>query len=308
MANAIRRCAIYTRKSSEEGLEQDYNSLHAQREACEAFIRSQAGEGWRLVKTAYDDGGFSGAGMERPGLQQLLADIREGLVDTVVVYKVDRLTRSLADFARMVEVFDAQGVSFVAVTQQFNTTTSMGRLTLNVLLSFAQFEREVIGERIRDKIAASKRKGMWMGGVAPLGYDVRERRFVVNQDEAETVRHIFERYLELGCVRLLKEDLDRRGIVSKIRVSKAARYPGGPLLLTRRTLQAVGPLPHKLSWPSDSSAERYISLTLGSSSTIRTFALLPFYLPETGCGTAGRQPGTVCQWCWNPGSRGRQHQ
>jgi site-specific DNA recombinase len=161
MADAGRRCAIYTRKSSEEGLEQDYNSLHAQREACEAFIRSQTGEGWRLIETAYDDGGFSGAGMERPGLQQLLAHIREGLVDTVVVYKVDRLTRSLTDFAKMVELFDARRVSFVAVTQQFNTTTSMGRLTLNVLLSFAQFEREVIGERIRDKVAAGVTPFRW---------------------------------------------------------------------------------------------------------------------------------------------------
>ncbi len=227
MANATRRCAIYTRKSSEEGLEQDYNSLHAQREACEAFIRSQAGEGWRLVKTAYDDGGFSGAGMERPGLQQLLWNIREGLVDTVVVYKVDRLTRSLTDFARMVELFDAKGVSFVAVTQQFNTTTSMGRLTLNVLLSFAQFEREVIGERIRDKVAASKRKGIWMGGVLPLGYDVRERKLVVNHDEAETVRGIFERYLELGSVRLLGKDLHQRGIVSSARISRKGNARGG---------------------------------------------------------------------------------
>src|SRR5208283_1719753 len=173
-----RRCAIYTRKSSEEGLEQNFNSLHAQREACEAFIRSQAGEGWRLVKTAYDDGGLSGGTMERPALQRLLADINQGLIDVVVVYKVDRLTRSLADFAKMVEVFDAHGVSFVAVTQQFNTTTSMGRLTLIVLLSFAQFEREVTGERIRDKIAASKRKGMWMGGVVLLGYHVCDRRIV----------------------------------------------------------------------------------------------------------------------------------
>src|SRR6185437_15726634 len=169
-----RRCAVYTRKSSEEGLEQDFNSLHAQREACEAFIRSQQGEGWRLVKTAYADGGLSGGTMDRPALQRLLDDIRHGLIDVIVVYKVDRLTRSLADFAKMVEIFDAQGVSFVAVTQQFNTTTSMGRLTLNVLLSFAQFEREVTGERIRDKIAASKRKGMWMGGVPPLGYELRE--------------------------------------------------------------------------------------------------------------------------------------
>src|ERR1700721_1959610 len=172
----IRRCAIYTRKSSEEGLEQDFNSLHAQREACEAFIKSQAGEGWRLVKTAYDDGGLSGGTMERPALQRLLADINERLIDVVVVYKVDRLMRSLADFAKMVELFDARGISFVAVTQQFNTTTSMGRLTLNVLLSFAQFEREVIGERIRDKVAASKRKGMWMGGVVPVGYEVKDRQ------------------------------------------------------------------------------------------------------------------------------------
>ena len=222
-----RRCAIYTRKSSEEGLEQDFNSLQAQREACEAFIKSQAGEGWRPVKTAYDDGGLSGGTLERPALQHLLADIRLGLIDVVVVYKVDRLTRSLADFAKMVEVFDAQGVSFVAVTQQFNTTTSMGRLTLNVLLSFAQFEREVTGERIRDKIAASKRKGMWMGGVVPLGYDVSEHRLVINPAEAETVRAIFQRYLELGCVRLLKAELDRSGILSKRRISRSGVESGG---------------------------------------------------------------------------------
>src|SRR5258705_5016286 len=215
-----RRCAIYTRKSSEEGLEQDFSSLHAQREACEAFIQSQTGEGWRLVKTAYDDGGLSGGTMERPALQRLMADINEGLIDVVVVYKVDRLTRSLTDFAKMVEVFDARGVSFVAVTQQFNTTTSMGRLTLNVLLSFAQFEREVTGERIRDKIAASKQKGMWMGGLVPIGYDVHERRLVVNESEAETVREIFRSYLELGSVRLLMRTLNRRGIRSKVRVAR----------------------------------------------------------------------------------------
>jgi site-specific DNA recombinase len=224
---ALRRCAIYTRKSSEEGLEQDFNSLHAQREACESFIKSQQGEGWRLIKSAYDDGGLSGGTMERPALQRLLADIGQGLIDVVVVYKVDRLTRSLADFAKMVEVFDARGVSFVAVTQQFNTTTSMGRLTLNVLLSFAQFEREVTGERIRDKIAASKRKGIWMGGLVPLGYDVRERQVVVNQAEAETVRYIFRRYGELGCVRLLQEDLSRKGIVSKRRTSARGLQSGG---------------------------------------------------------------------------------
>jgi DNA invertase Pin-like site-specific DNA recombinase len=221
------RCAIYTRKSSEEGLEQDFNSLHAQREACEAFIKSQAGEGWRLVTTPYDDGGVSGGTMERPALQRLLADIRENLVDIVVVYKVDRLTRSLADFAKMVEVFDAHGISFVAVTQQFNTTTSMGRLTLNVLLSFAQFEREVTGERIRDKIAASKRKGMWMGGLVPLGYEVRDRQLAIVESEATTVRHIFGRYVELASVRLLKAELDRDGIRSKVRVAKNGLSSGG---------------------------------------------------------------------------------
>src|SRR5712664_2395989 len=226
-SNAIRRCAVYTRKSSEDGLEQDLNSLHAQREACEAFIKSQQGEGWRLVKTAYDDGGLSGGNMERPALQRLLEDIRHGLIDVVVVYKVDRLTRSLADFAKMVEVFDAQGVSFVAVTQQFNTTTSMGRLTLNVLLSFAQFEREVTGERIRDKIAASKRKGIWMGGCPSIGYDVRDRRLVVNQAEATTVRQIYHRYLEVGSVPKLKKALDRDGVVSKIRVSRKGIRSGG---------------------------------------------------------------------------------
>jgi site-specific DNA recombinase len=223
----VRRCAVYTRKSSEEGLEQDFNSLHAQREACEAFIKSQAGQGWRLVKTAYNDGGLSGGTMARPAVQRLLADINQGLIDVVVVYKVDRLTRSLTDFAKMVEVFDARGVSFVAVTQQFNTTTSMGRLTLNVLLSFAQFEREVTGERIRDKIAASKQKGMWMGGLVPLGYDVIDRRLLVNQSEVQTVLAIFRRYLELGSVRLLMEDLNRRGIRSKVRVAKNGKRSGG---------------------------------------------------------------------------------
>lgn len=224
---AARRCAVYTRKSSEEGLEQDFNSLQAQREACEAFIRSQAGEGWKLVPTAYDDGGISGGTMERPALQRLLADIQVGAVDVIVVYKVDRLTRSLADFAKMVEIFDAKEVSFVAVTQQFNTTTSMGRLTLNVLLSFAQFEREVTGERIRDKIAASKAKGIWMGGFVPLGYDVKDRKLVVNQAEAERVRYIFERYLELGNVRLLKTHLAEKGIHSKSRTLPSGEPFGG---------------------------------------------------------------------------------
>src|SRR6201993_3787524 len=186
-----KRCAIYTRKSSEEGLEQEFNSLAAQREACEAYIRSQQHEGWLSARTRYDDGGFSGGNLERPAAQRLLTDIRAGRIDIVVVYKVDRLTRSLADFARLVEIFDAQDVSFVSVPQQFNTTSSMGRLTLNVLLSFAQFEREVTGERIRDKIAASKNKGMWMGGVPPLGYTIRDRKLVVVEPEVEMVRAIF---------------------------------------------------------------------------------------------------------------------
>src|SRR5881398_2736277 len=214
-----KRCAIYTRKSSEEGLEQEFNSLQAQSEACEAYIRSQRHEGWILARTRYDDGGFSGGNMERPALQRLLADIRGGRIDIIVVYKVDRLTRSLADFARLVEIFDRQGASFVSITQQFNTTTSMGRLTLNVLLSFAQFEREVTGERIRDKIAASKRKGMWMGGQPSLGYDVKDRKLVVNEAEAATVRHIYERYLALGTVRSLQDELHAVGIVSKRRAA-----------------------------------------------------------------------------------------
>jgi DNA invertase Pin-like site-specific DNA recombinase len=182
------RCAIYTRKSSEEGLEQEFNSLQAQREACEAFIASQRHEGWVCLRAGYNDGGLSGATMDRPALQRLLGDIAAGRVDTIVVYKIDRLTRSLADFAKIVEILDARGASFVSVTQQFNTTTSMGRLTLNILLSFAQFEREVIGERIRDKIAASKQKGMWMGGVPPLGYRAQDGKLLVIESEAEIVR------------------------------------------------------------------------------------------------------------------------
>jgi DNA invertase Pin-like site-specific DNA recombinase len=221
------RCAVYTRKSSEEGLEQAFNSLDAQREACEAYIKSQAGEGWQPIRTRYDDGGVSGGTMDRPALQQLLTDTRARRVDTVVVYKVDRLTRSLADFAKIVEVFDRHGVSFVSVTQQFNTTTSMGRLTLNMLLTFAQFEREITGERIRDKIAASKKKGMWMGGLPPLGYDVVDRKLIINEAEAETARHILQRYVDIGSVRGLKAELDAEGIVSKVRVSQSGRRWGG---------------------------------------------------------------------------------
>jgi len=225
-APSNRRCAIYTRKSSEEGLEQEFNSLDAQREACEAYIRSQKSAGWTVLSDMYDDGGVSGATLERSALQRLLADIQAGKVDIVVVYKVDRLTRSLSDFAKIVEIFDAKGVSFVSVTQQFNTTTSMGRLTLNMLLSFAQFEREVTGERIRDKIAASKQKGMWMGGLPPLGYDIEDRQLVVNP-EAEAVRHIFRRYTILKSVRALKEELNKDGTVSKSRRDRFGRETGG---------------------------------------------------------------------------------
>src|SRR5437762_6508037 len=222
-----KRCAIYTRKSSEEGLGQEFNSLAAQRDACEAYIRSQQHEGWVLARTHYDDGGFSGGTLERPALQTLLADITAGRIEIVVVYKVDRLTRSLADFARLVEIFDAEGVSFVSVTQQFNTKSSMGRLTLNVLLSFAQFEREVTGERIRDKIAASKKKGMWMGGNVPLGYDASERTLVINPAEAETVRRIFALYRELGCVRRVKEEADRLGLRTKCSITANGTERGG---------------------------------------------------------------------------------
>lgn len=225
------RCAIYTRKSSEEGLDQAFNSLHAQREACEAYVKSQVGEGWSALKALYDDGGFSGGSMERPGLQRLLADIDAGQVDVVVVYKVDRLTRSLGDFARIVERFDRAGASFVSVTQAFNTTSSMGRLTLNVLLSFAQFEREVTGERIRDKIAASKRKGMWMGGGLPYGYDtptdLQTRALVVNEVEATIVRRIFDRYLELGSVHKLAQELNEQGLRTKVTVSRRGTSRGG---------------------------------------------------------------------------------
>jgi site-specific DNA recombinase len=226
-SKTVNRCAIYTRKSSEEGLEQSFNSLDAQRESCAAFITSQKQEGWRILPAAYDDGGYSGGTLDRPALKQLLADVEARKVDTIVVYKVDRLTRSLLDFAKIVETLDRHGVAFVSVTQQFNTTSSMGRLTLNILLSFAQFEREVTGERIRDKIAASKRKGMWMGGFAPLGYDCHDGKLVVNPEEAERVRSIFSLYLELGCVRRLRNRLIQMGIRSKVFVSQQGRRFGG---------------------------------------------------------------------------------
>ncbi|WP_297778427.1 recombinase family protein [uncultured Roseovarius sp.] len=206
------RCAVYTRKSSEEGLEQEFNSLHAQREACEAYIASQRSEGWVLVRDQYDDGGISGGTLERPGLKRLLTDVEDGLVDVVVVYKIDRLSRSLMDFSKLVEVFDRNGVTFVSVTQSFNTTTSMGRLTLNILLSFAQFEREVTAERIRDKVRASRMKGMWMGGCPPLGYEVKDRKLIVKDDDAANVRWIFARFLEIGSGTELAREVAERGI------------------------------------------------------------------------------------------------
>ncbi|WP_395650441.1 recombinase family protein [Brevundimonas sp.] len=245
------RCAIYTRKSTEEGLEQDYNSLHAQRDACAAYVLSQAGEGWTALPEVYDDGGFSGGNMERPVLRRLMADVGAGLVDVVVVYKVDRLTRALTDFSRIVDVLDKAGASFVSVTQAFNTTTSMGRLTLNVLLSFAQFEREVTGERIRDKIAASKKLGMWMGGGLPLGYDAAGRTLTINEEEAKTVRWVFQRYLELGSTHKVVAELAKAGVVTKRTVSKAGVARGGipiqrgPLFHMLKNRTYVGEIPHK---------------------------------------------------------------
>jgi site-specific DNA recombinase len=244
-------CAIYTRKSTEEGLEQDFNSLHAQREACEAYIASQKTLGWKLLATHYDDGGYSGGTLQRPALQRLLQDVDAGRVKTIVVYKVDRLTRSLADFAKLVERFDAQGVSFVSVTQQFNTTTSMGRLTLNVLLSFAQFEREVTGERIRDKIAASKRKGMWMGGVAPIGYRVQDKQLLIDPPQAERVREIYRLYRQLGCVRQLKQTMDEKDWRTPARSTQRAdaqgqgRFTRGHLYRILSSPIYVGRVPHK---------------------------------------------------------------
>ena len=208
------RCAVYTRKSSEEGLEQEFNSLHAQREACESYIASQRSEGWVLVRDQYDDGGISGGTLERPGLKRLLADIEDGLVDVVVVYKIDRLSRSLMDFSKLVEVFDRNSVTFVSVTQSFNTTTSMGRLTLNILLSFAQFEREVTAERIRDKVRASRMKGMWMGGCPPLGYEVKNRKLVENPADAAHVRWVFARFIEIGSGTVLARELAERGVTT----------------------------------------------------------------------------------------------
>jgi DNA invertase Pin-like site-specific DNA recombinase len=255
------RCAVYTRVSSDAGLEQDFNSLDAQRESAEAYIKSQAHEGWRLVRECFDDGGYSGGSTDRPALQRLLDRIRERRVDVVVVYKVDRLTRSLADFAKLVELFDAHGVSFVSVTQAFNTTTSMGRLTLNVLLSFAQFEREVTGERIRDKIAASKKKGLWMGGVVPLGYCLEDRKLYVDEDEAAIVRLIFDLYLELGSIRALQRELKRRDVRTRVRTLATGKSVGGvhltngPLSHILRNRHYLGEINHRgRSWPGEHPA------------------------------------------------------
>ena len=248
------RCAVYTRKSTEHGLELEFNSLDAQREACEAYIKSQASQGWKALPQRYDDPAYSGGNLDRPALKKLLADIEAGRIDVVVVYKIDRLTRSLADFAKLVEAFDARSISFVAVTQQFNTTTSMGRLTLNVLLSFAQFERELSSERVRDKIAASRRKGKWTGGTVPLGYEARDKKLVVNKTEAETVRTIFRLYIELKSFGRLVAELDRRGIVTKRRDTKVAKYNGGipftygPLAYLLKNRVYIGEVHHGGKW------------------------------------------------------------
>src|SRR3954453_12811236 len=248
------RCAIYTRKSTEHGLEQEFNSLDAQRDACEAYIKSQGSQGWRALPQHYDDPAYSGGNLDRPALKKLLADIEAGRIDVIVVYKIDRLTRSLADFAKLVDAFDARSISFVAVTQQFNTTTSMGRLTLNVLLSFAQFERELSSERVRDKVAASRRKGKWTGGTVPLGYDAKDKKLVVNKQEAETVGYIFRRYLELRSFAKLVEDLDRKGIVTKRRNTKVAKFQGGipftygPLAHFLKNRLYTGDIGHNGKW------------------------------------------------------------
>jgi DNA invertase Pin-like site-specific DNA recombinase len=250
-SNKILRCAIYTRKSTDHNLELEFNSLDAQREACEAYIKSQAHEGWRLIPGNYDDGAFSGASLDRPALQLLLSEVRAGKVDAIVVYKVDRLTRSLADFAKLVELFDQHSVSFVSVTQSFNTTSSMGRLTLNVLLSFAQFEREVIGERVRDKIAASKSKGIWVGGPIPLGYASNNKKLAVIPEEAKIVRLIFRRYLELGSIRDLVQDLDRKKIRTRRQTLATGKTRGGirfgisPLVYLLRNRFYIGEVNYK---------------------------------------------------------------
>ena len=298
------RCAVYTRKSSEEGLEQEYNSIDAQRDAGHAYIASQRAEGWIPVQDDYDDGGFSGGSMDRPALRRLIQDIEAGMVDIVVVYKIDRLTRSLADFSKMVEVFERRGVSFVSVTQQFNTTTSMGRLMLNVLLSFAQFEREVTGERIRDKIAASKRKGMWMGGMPPLGYDVESRRLVPNGQEARLVRQIFQRFVALGSSTKLVRELKLDGATSKTWTTQDGKLRTGKpidksliykMLINRTYLGEIG---HKSQWYQgqhlpliDQKTWDDVQAILSTHSRVRgnaTRARTPFLLKGLVFGVDGR--------------------
>ena len=294
------RCAVYTRKSTEEGLQQEFNSLDAQREACIAYVASQKHEGWQLIPDYYDDGGFSGGSMARPALKALLDDVAVGKVDVIVVYKVDRLTRSLADFAKIVEILDAKGASFVSVTQSFNTTSSMGRLTLNVLLSFAQFEREVTGERIRDKVAASKARGMWMGGCVPTGYDVIARKLVVEPEAAKLVQHMFARYLELGSVTVLADELDEQGHRTPLRTSRAGRVHGaakfsrGMIYQLLRNRTYIGEVTHKGSvYPGEHGAiiEREVFEKAG--------ALLTTNLSDRQMGTSFDNPSLLAGVIWS---------
>jgi site-specific DNA recombinase len=323
MSEALKRrvrCAVYTRKSTDEGMDQEYNSIDAQRDAGHAYIASQRAEGWIPVADDYDDPAFSGGNMERPALRRMIADIEAGKIDVVVIYKIDRLTRSLADFSKMVEVFERYGVSFVSVTQQFNTTTSMGRLMLNILLSFAQFEREVTGERIRDKIAASKRKGMWMGGVPPLGYDVENRRLVPNQGEAKLIRHIFQRFVELGSSTSLFNELKLDGVTSKAWTTQDGKVrEGKPIdkgmiykLLHSRTY--LGELRHKSEWfpaahPPIIERELWDSVhaILATNCRVRgnaTRAVVPFLLKGIVFGHDGR---ALSPWHTTKKSNGRRY-
>ena len=311
------RCAIYTRVSTDSGLDQEFNSLDAQYDAASAYIRSQAHARWTLVRTRYDDGGFSGGSTDRPALQALLDDVKAGRVNVIVVYKVDRLTRSLADFAKLVELFDAHGVSFVSVTQQFNTTTSMGRLTLNVLLSFAQFEREVTSERIRDKIAASKRKGLWVGGMVPLGYELKDGKLMIVEKEAELVRTIFQRYLELGSVNRLVADLKDRNVRSKIRKLSNGSTRGGvaftqgplvlhaaqPLLCRRGPIQErdLSGSPARAAWTDlfDAVQARlteqwsHRTVTRSKSASLLVWVAVRRCRPSHGCDPCDQEPGAL---------------
>ena len=313
-----KRCAVYTRKSTEEGLDQEYNSIHAQVDAGQAYIVSQRHEGWIAVADDYDDPAYSGGTMERPGLQRLLRDIEDDKIDIVVVYKIDRLTRSLADFSKMVEIFDRHNVSFVSVTQSFNTTSSMGRLTLNILLSFAQFEREVTGERIRDKIAASKKRGMWMGGIPPMGYDVKNRRLVPNQEEAKLIKRIFTRFVELGSITLLVRELRLENVTSKSWTTQDGRHrPGRPIdkgtiykFLQNRTY--LGELRHKDKWyngeheplieKTEWEAAHAILSTNGRVRGNRTRARVPFPLKGILFGGDGR---ALSPWSTNKKNSGK---